>query len=210
MTLLELNSEVKLLWQTGRVHLLRPTEVERWTPALTSCGLSVTVPVALPLTTTRHELIGGILLTSPPLFDLEDQEFNSLWFTWHNHLIKRLAPALPEKPVDLKARFQRPLGQGHRLLHLRLPLEPFLEAAEIQGQATQAYLHRTWKALQELAGESGAAWADAQNLHSVFLLPARMDPQLLLHQVQRAMPWVGEQPWQTVIISASNSSPLWD
>ena len=207
---MELSSEVKLLWQTGRVHLLRPTEVERWTPALKACGLSVTVPVALPLTTTRHELVGGILLTSPPLFDLEDQEFNSLWFTWHNHLIKRLAPGLPEKPADLKARFQRPLGQGHRLLHLSLPLEPFLESAELQGQPTQAYLHRTWKALQELAGDSGAAWADPQTLHSVFLLPARMDPQLLLHQVKRALPWVDDQPWQSVIISASNSSPLWD
>ncbi len=208
--LLELATEVKLVWQTGRVHLLRPSEIELWSPFLKSTGLSLTIPVVLPLTTTRHELIGAILLTNPPLFDLEDQVFTSLWFTWHNHLIKRLAPSLPEKPTDLKSRFQRPLGQGHRLLHLSLPLEPFLASAELQGQAIQAYLHRTWKALHELAGETGAAWSDETHLHSVFLLPARMDPQLLVHQVKRAIPWVSEQPWMTSIISTSNTSPLWD
>ena len=145
-------------------------------------------------------------MLDPPPFDFEHPDFTSAWFLWHNFLIRRLAPSLPAVPNDLQARLERALNQGHRILFLKLNLEPICSALNASGLSSRAWTARFLQSMKELSGDSGASWKSGKIAHSTFVLPGRLDPSLLLHQIEKTFSWPDSirPEWQSKIISKSD------
>ena len=146
-------------------------------------------PVALPLVAEPRTLLGTLILLDSPPFDLEDEAFVLAWTQYKYTLIQSLHPRRRSVPVYSEARLMQTLENGHSFLAAVLDttaLTLYCDQAGLPHHRVRLLVERT---LSELTGEHGAVLWRRPKLTALFVLPARMDQDLLWHQIDVSLKW---------------------
>lgn len=145
--------------------------------------------VALPLVAEPRTLAGTIILLDSPPFDLEDEAFVLAWTQYKYTLLQALYPRRQSVPVYSEASLMRTLENGHSYLAAELDAALLAEFCDAHGLPHQRARRLVETALEELAGTRGAVLWRPPKLTALFVLPARMDEDLLWHQIEAGLRW---------------------
>ncbi len=147
------------------------------------------VLVALPLVAEPRTLVGAIVLLDSAPFDLEDETFVLAWTQYKYSLLQGLHPRRQSVPVFSEAALMRTLENGHAFLTVELDtseLAAFCDQNRLPHQRARRLVE---KALEDLAGTRGAVLWRPPLLTALFVLPMRMDEDLLWHQIEAGLTW---------------------
>ena len=160
------------------------------------------VLIALPLVAEPRTLVGTLVLLDSPPFDLEDESFVLAWTQYKYSLLQGLYPRRQSVPVYSEAGLMRTLDNGHALLAVELDTRALAEHCDERRLPYQRARRLVEKTLEELAGTRGAVLWRPPVLTALFVLPARMDEDLLWYQIQAGQTWPeGFQPeWRKRVI----------
>jgi hypothetical protein len=167
----------------------------RWAP-----GHSFTV--ALPLVADLRTLLGTLVLLDSPPFDLEDEAFVLAWTQYKYTLIQSLHPRRRSFPIYSEARLMRTLDDGHAFLAADLDTAALTSHCDRVGLPHHRVRLLVERTLSELTGQHGAVLWRPPRLTALFVLPARMDQDLLWHQIEATLRWpAGFQPqWERRVV----------
>ena len=157
----------------------------RWTPG-------AGVPIALPLVAEPRTLVGVLVLLDSPPFDLEEEEFVLAWTQFKYTLLQSLNPRPRSVSVYSEASLMRTLEAGHSFLAADLDLSDLDHHCDRTGLPHRRVARKTEAALVELAGAHGTVISRPDRpgvLTALFVLPARMDQELLWHQIMTGLNW---------------------
>jgi len=147
-------------------------------------------------------LLGTVVLLDAPPFDLEDEEFLLAWTQYKYTLIHSLQPRRKTIPAYSEASLMRTLEEGHGFLAAELDTSELVLHGDRNGLPPQRVIHRLLRTVSELTGAHGAILWRAPTLTALFVLPGRMDRELLWHQIEVSLPWPeGFHPrWATRVL----------
>jgi len=157
----------------------------RWVPG-------ATVPIALPLVTEPRTLVGVLVLLDSPPFDLEEEDFVLAWTQYKYTLLQSLCPRPRSVSVYSEASLMRSLEAGHTFLAAELDLADLARHCDRTNLPFRRVVRWAEAALVELAGAHGTVVRRPDRpdtLTGLFVLPARMDQDLLWHQIQTGLSW---------------------
>jgi hypothetical protein len=155
-------------------------------------------PIALPLVAEPRTLVGAVVLLDAPPFDLEDEDFVLAWTQSKYTLIQSLHPRRRSMPVYSEAALMRTLEGGHAFLVADLDTSDLTYHCDRHGLAHHRVTLLVERALVELTGQHGAVLWRPPKLTALFVLPGRMDRDLLWHQIEVNLRW------------PEGYRPLWD
>ncbi len=153
--------------------------------------------VALPLVAEPRTLVGVLVLLDSPPFDLEDEAFVLAWTQYKYTLLRGLYPRRQSVPVYSEAALMRTLDNGHSFLAVELDTTALAAHCDVLGLPHQRARRLIEKSLEDLAGTRGAVLWRPPMLTALFVLPARMDEDLLWHQIE------------TNLVAPPNFAPDW-
>lgn len=186
---LRLDPPLKLRLTAGIPQVLTGPEkadlqafASRWAP-----GSGVLI--ALPLVAEPRTLLGALVLLDSPPFDLEDETFVLAWTQYKYSLLQGLYPRRQSVPVFSEAALMRTIDNGHAFLVAELDITALAQHCDQRGLPFQRARRLVEKSLEDLAGTRGAVLWRPPVLTALFVLPARMDEDLLWHQIQTALAW---------------------
>ena len=154
----------------------------RWAPGST-------FPIALPLVAEPRTLLGTLVLLDAPPFDLEDEDFVLAWTQYKYTLIQSLHPRRKSVPVYSEASLMRTLEAGHSFLVADLDTTDLTYFCDRQGFPHHRVRLLVERALADLTGPQGAVLWRRPRLTALFVLPEKMDQELLWHQISLGLPW---------------------
>jgi hypothetical protein len=154
----------------------------RWAPG---GGL----PIALPLVAEPRTLLGSLVLLDSPPFDLEDETFVLAWTQYKYTLIQSLQPRRRSVPVYSEGGLMRTLESGHGFLAVELDVASLTAHCDASGLPPHRARLQVERSLVELTGEHGAVLWRPPVLTALFVLPGRMDQDLLWHQIEAGLRW---------------------
>ena len=146
-------------------------------------------PVALPLVAEPRTLLGTLVLLDSPPFDLEDEDFVLAWTQYKYTLIQSLHPRRQTHPVYSESALMRTLEAGHSFLVADLDVRDLTQHCDRLGLPHHRVRLRVEQTLTELTGQHGAVLWRAPQLTALFVLPQKMDADLLWHQIQGSLRW---------------------
>jgi hypothetical protein len=147
------------------------------------------LPLALPVVSDTQILVGVLVLVDSPPFDLEDEGFVLAWTQLKYTILNSVFPKPRAKSTPVPARLQQTLTKGHFLLAARMEASSLMRHAEQKGLLPYRARMLLTGALTELAGEQGAVVESGPLLTAFFVLPGKMDKDLLWHQILGALTW---------------------
>lgn len=145
--------------------------------------------VALPLVAEPRTLVGALVLLDAPPFDLEDETFVLAWTQYKYSLLQGLYPRRQSVPVYSEAALMRTLENGHAFLAAELDTAALALYCDERGLPFQRARRLIEKTFEELAGPRGAVLWRPPRLTALFVLPARMDEDLLWYQIENGQTW---------------------
>jgi len=159
-------------------------------------------PIALPVVAEPRTLVGALVLLDAPPFDLEDEAFVLAWTQYRYALLQSLVPRPRTVPVYSEASLMRTLEGGHAFLSAELDVADLVRHCDRRGLAHRRVLVGVESSLVGLAGAHGAVLVRPSTLTGLFVLPARMDQELLWHQVESSLDWPqGFRPhWERMVL----------
>lgn len=195
---LDLEPPLKLRLTAGIPQVLTGPEraafrafAARWAPG---AGF----PIALPLVAEPRTLLGTLVLLDSPPFDLEDETFVLAWTQYKYTLIQSLQPRRRSVPVYSESALMRTLEGGHGFLVVELDTTELALHCDRAGLSHHRVRLLVERALVELTGQHGAVLWRPPVLTALFVLPSRMDQDLLWHQIEGSLRWPeGFRPWWT-------------
>ena len=147
------------------------------------------LPIALPLVAEPRTLLGTLVLLDSPPFDLEDETFVLAWTQYKYTLIQSLQPRRRSVPIYSEASLMRTLEGGHGFLVIDF------DTTELVAWCDKVMLphHRVRRIVErnlvELTGQHGAVLWRPPVMTALFVLPSRMDEDLLGHQIEVSLRW---------------------
>jgi len=159
-------------------------------------------PMALPLVAEPRTLVGTLILVDSPPFDLEDEDFVLAWTQYKYTLIQSLHPRRKTLTTYSEAGLMRTLDSGHAFLAADFELADLIRYCDQTGLPHHRARTLVEKSVAELAGNHGAVLLRPPQLTALFVLPSRMDRDLLWHQIEVSLKWPpGFTPrWSTRVI----------
>ncbi len=186
---LELPPPFRLRLSAGVAQLLRGPEKVPLAGFAATHTSEAGIPLALPLMSETHQLLGVLVLLESPPFDLEDEDFVLAWTQLKYTLLQSLAPRPRLKTPHPTQRLPQALNKGHQLLAARMDTRNLLQHAEGLGLLPSRVRALLEASLIDLAGDQGAVLTQGSLLTAFFVLPGRMDRDLLWHQIQSVLEW---------------------
>jgi hypothetical protein len=147
------------------------------------------VLIALPLVAEPRTLVGTLVLLDSPPFDLEDEAFVLAWTQYKYTLLQGLFPRRQSVPVYSEAALMRTLDNGHSFLIAELDTTTLASYCDEHRLPYQRARRLVEKTLEELAGTRGAVLWRPPLMTALFVLPARMDEDLLWYQIETGQTW---------------------
>lgn len=147
------------------------------------------LPLALPVVSDTQVLLGVLVLVDSPPFDLEDEKFVLAWTQLKYTFLQWLFPKPRARTTPVATTLSQTLAKGHLLLAARMETSGLMRHAEQKLLFPHRVRMLLVSALSELAGEQGAVLENGPLLTSFFVLPGKMDKDLLWHQILGALQW---------------------
>jgi len=154
----------------------------RWVP-------NAGVPIALPLVAEPRTLLGTLVLLDSAPFDLEDETFVLAWTQYKYTLIQSLQPRRRTIPVYSEGALMRTLESGHAFLAADLDTTDLTRHCDLKGLPFHRVRRLVERNLSELSGQHGAVLWRPPVLTALFVLPHKMDEDLLWHQIEVSQKW---------------------
>jgi len=186
---LELTPTLKLRLLAGIPQVLTGPEKADFTALSARWAPGGGLPVALPLVAQPRTLLGTLVLLDAPPFDLEDETFVLAWTQYKYTLIQSLQPRRKTVPVYSEGALMRTLESGHGFLAVELDTTELTAHCDSVGLPPHRVRLLVERGLAELTGPHGAILWRPPVLVSLFVLPSRMDEQLLWHQIEVSLKW---------------------
>jgi len=201
---LDLPPPFRLRLSAGVAQLLKGPEKVSLAGFAANHTADAGIPLALPLMSENHQLLGVLVLLESPPFDLENEDFVLAWTQLKYTLLQKLAPRPRARAANPLQRLPQTLLKGHQLLAARMDTRSLLTHAEARGFLPSRVKALLEAALHELAGDQGAVVPQGSILTAFFVLPGKMDRDLLWHQIQSALVWPSEyQPrWELTVLQS--------
>lgn len=167
-------------------------------------------PVALPLVAEPRTLLGAVVLLDAAPFDLEDEDFVLAWTQYKYTLIQSLQPRRKTLSVYSEAGLMRTLDSGHAFLSAEIDTTDLIRHCDHLGLPHHRVRLLVERTLSELTGNHGAILWRPPLLTALFVLPGRMDRDLLWHQIEVSLRWPeGFKPrWTTRVIKSPQELQL--
>lgn len=167
-------------------------------------------PVALPLVAEPRTLLGTLVLLDAAPFDLEDEQFVLAWTQYKYTLIQSLQPRRKTLSLYSESGLMRTLDSGHFFLCAELDTTDLTRHCDQTGLPYHRVRRLVERTLSELTGNHGAVLWRPPVLTALFVLPSRMDRDLLWHQIEVSQRWPeGFQPrWDTRVIKTPQELQL--
>lgn len=167
-------------------------------------------PIALPLVAEPRTLLGTLVLLDSPPFDLEDEDFVLAWTQYKYTLIQSLQPRKRTLSVYSEAGLMRTLDGGHAFLAAEFDTTDLVRHCDRVGLPHHRVRLLVERSLAELTGNHGAILWKAPQITALFVLPGRMDRDLLWHQIEVSLRWPeGFKPrWAIRIIKTPHELQL--
>lgn len=199
---LDLDPPFRLRLSAGIPQVLTGPERTDLKSFCAKLGVEAGLPLALPLVAQPRTLLGAIVLLDTPPFDLEDEEFLLAWTQYKYTLIHSLQPRRKSIPPYSEASLMRTLDEGHGFLTAELDTTELVLHGDRMGLPPQRLVHRLLRNVSELTGAHGAVLWRPPLLTALFVLPGRMDRDLLWHQIEVSLAWPeGFKPhWSTRVL----------
>jgi len=147
------------------------------------------LPIALPLVAEPRTLLGALVLLDAPPFDLEDETFVLAWTQYKYTLLQSLQPRRRSVPVFSEGGLMRTLDSGHGFLVVDFDTTDLTAWCDRVGFAHHRVRRLVERALVELTGQHGAVLWRPPMMTALFVLPHRMDEELLWHQIEVSLSW---------------------
>ena len=204
---LELPPPLRLRLSAGIPQLLGGPEKAALTAFASRFASQPSLPLALPLVSDTQILLGVLILVDSLPFDLEDEGFVLAWTQLKYTFLHSLFPKFRAQSASPTKRLQQTMAKGHQLLAARMETRGLMRYAEQKGFFPHRVKMLLVRAVTELAGEQGAVEEMGPLLTAYFVLPGKIDKDLLWHQILGALTWPeGYNPrWElTVLRSAAD------
>ena len=146
-------------------------------------------PVALPLVAEPRTLLGTLVLLDSPPFDLEDEAFVLAWTQYKYTLIQSLHPRRRSVAVYSESTLMRTLDEGHSFVAADLDITALTDWCDRIGLPHHRARLMVERSLVELAGPHGAVLWRPPVLTVLFVLPHKMDEELLWYQIEGGLKW---------------------
>ena len=146
-------------------------------------------PIALPLVAEPRTLLGSLVLLDSPPFDLEDEAFVLAWTQYKYTLIQSLQPRRRSVAVYSESALMRSIDGGHSFLVAELDTTELTAWCDRVGLPHHRVRLLVERFLVELTGQHGAVLWRPPLLTALFVLPGRMDEELLWHQIESSLKW---------------------
>jgi hypothetical protein len=186
---LELTPTLKLRLMAGIPQVLTGPEKADFVAFSARWAPGGDFPIALPLVAEPRTLLGTLVLLDAPPFDLEDEAFVLAWTQYKYTLIQSLQPRRKSVPVYSEGALMRSLDSGHSFLAVEFDTTELTAHCDREGLPPHRARLLVERGLTELTGPHGAVLWRPPVLSSLFVLPSRMDEDLLWHQIEVSLKW---------------------
>jgi len=186
---LELTPTLKLRLMAGIPQVLTGPEKADFVAFGAQWAPGGDFPIALPLVAEPRTLLGTLVLLDAPPFDLEDEAFVLAWTQYKYTLIQSLQPRRKTVLVYSEGALMRTLESGHGFLCVELDTAELTAHCDRVGLPPHRVRLLVERGLAELTGPHGAILWRSPTLLALFVLPHRMDEELLWHQIEVSLKW---------------------